>query len=164
MLAAVQPMRSPAPAEWQLATEAAAELDFVPVLPAVLPSGYRLTSTSLVPFGRTLVTFEFEGPGAKRFRLTEQLATLSFEAQFELGRLPCTRVRQGDTMFTIFHGAFDGTEPVDGLNWHENRRVINWDQGNLICRLELRVGEAPSVAQGLKVARSLVPLTELVQP
>jgi hypothetical protein len=67
-------------------------------------------------------------------------------------------------MFTIFHGAFDGTEPIDGLNWHENRRVINWDQGNLICRLELRVGEGPSVAQGLKVARSLVPLTELVRP
>jgi hypothetical protein len=151
------------PAELQVVIDVAGDLDFEPLLPGALPRGYSLFASNLVPYCRTLGTFKFHGPRSHGFQLTEQLALVSFEAQFELGRLPCTRLRLDGTMFTVFHGAFDGTEPIDGLYWHDKRRVISWDQGNVICQLELRAGESPSVWQALRVAVSLVPLTDLTE-
>ena len=126
-----------------------------------LPRGYRLSAVTLVPYCRTLVTIEFRGARSDRFHLIEQLAIVSFGAQFEPGRLPSTRVTFHDTIFTVIHGALDGTEPIDGLHWHDKRRVINWDRGSVICRLELRPGESPSVWQALRIAASVVPLTDL---
>jgi hypothetical protein len=161
LFATVQPTRRLSPAELQLAAEVKDELDFEPWLPAVLPRGYRLRDARLVPYCRTLVTFQFQGPRSRGFQLTEQLAQVSFEAQSTSGRLPSTRLRLQGRTFTVSHGAFDGTEPIDGLHWHQNRRVISWDEGNVICQLELRTGESPSAWQGLRMADSLARLTDL---
>lgn len=161
LVAGLQRTRALSADELRVANEVRPELDFEPLLPSAVPHAYRLTSTRLVPYCRTLATFIFENPDAHRFQLTEQLAGISFETQFVPGRLPASRVRLQDTVFTIFHGAFDGSEPIDGLNWHENRRVIQWDEGKLICQLELRGKGSPSPWQGLRMAASMTVLGDL---
>lgn len=141
-----------------MAAGVAHDLDFMPLLPRRLPVGYHLSRVDLVPFCRTLAILVFRGPRSRQFQITEQLATISFETQFVPGRLPSTRVRLGAKSLTVFHGEFDGTEPIDGLHWHASRRVIAWDEGKVICQLQLRAGESPSVWQGLRMAASVTGL------
>ena len=160
---ALRPMRGWSRAELRIVQEARQELDFEPLLPDALPLPYRLTAARLVPYCRTLATFAFRAPRSREFQLTEQLAPISFEVQSRSSRLPSTRLRFDGGAFTVMHGAFNGTEPIDGLHWNERRRVIAWDRGGVICQLELQRGRSPSVWQGLKIAASLLPLSVLVE-
>lgn len=161
-LAAASPARRLSPAEIKIAASSAAELDFVPLVPSAVPIGYRLTASEPVPYCRTLATFLFEGAGMGHVRLTEQLTSVAVDLEAAASRFPHTRQQTKKNTYNVIYGAFDGTEPIDGLHWHENRRVVTWYEDDVLCTLTLYRGRALSVWRAIRMADSMVPVAALV--
>lgn len=133
------------------------DVDFDVLMPTRLPFGYRLESAELIPYARDLLFMTFVGQGRRSFRFSQRIKTVSLDEEIRITGVPHSRANYGSSSFVVVAGSYEG-EPGDVWHWHQNRRVIKWEQDTMTCEITIVLASSPSVETCLKVASSVRPL------